>query len=97
MSTRPCAACTIAGNAATADLGDELLKCRMSIIGLDFGAVERDYAATIDKLKHNCLACRQRAPCTVDLRRDPTNQVWEAYCPNSEALNALVALTEAIN
>jgi hypothetical protein len=31
------------------------------------------------------------------LKRDPTNLAWEAYCPNSGALNALVALTEAIH
>jgi len=32
----------------------------------------------------------------VDLKRDPNNLVWEAYCPNSAALNALVAITEMI-
>lgn len=82
-----------AGSAAP-DEGDQLLRRRMSIVGLDDGLVERHYRAIFERLKKNCLSCRDRAPCAVDLKRDPNNQVWEAYCPNSEALNALVALTE---
>jgi hypothetical protein len=29
------------------------------------------------------------------LRHDPNAVIWEAYCPNSDVLNVLVALTEA--
>jgi hypothetical protein len=32
--------------------------------------------------------------CVIDLQRDPNTLTWEAYFPNSEVLNALVALTE---
>ncbi len=74
----------------------DFLKCRMAILGLDIAAIERHYGETFGKLKRSCAACSQRAPCAADLKRDPTNVVWEAYCPNSEVLNALVALTEAI-
>ena len=28
----------------------------------------------------NCI-CRE--PCTVDLKSDPNNPVWETYCPNA--------------
>ena len=31
----------------------------------------------------NCI-CRE--PCTVDLKRDPNNPVWETYCPNAGTL-----------
>ena len=83
---------------STADeLGDELLRCRMAIVGLHSGAVEREHGATFETLRQHCLGCRDRGPCVMDLKRDPTNQVWEAYCPNSEALYGLVALLEASN
>jgi hypothetical protein len=36
-----------------------------------------------------------REACAIDLLHDPNGLIWEAYCPNSEVLNALVALTEA--
>jgi hypothetical protein len=40
-------------------------------------------------------AAAKREACAIDLRHDPNGLIWEAYCPNSEVLNALVALTEA--
>jgi len=43
------------------------------------------------------MACSFRLSCAAEVMRDPYNLVWEAYCPNSGALNALVALTEAVN
>ena len=36
-----------------------------------------------------------REACAIDLRHDPNALIWEAYCPNSDVLNVLVALTEA--
>ena len=75
---------------------DDLLQCRMTIVGLDIDAIERDHSETFDNIKRNCMSCLLRTPCAVGLKLDPNNLVWEAYCPNSEALNALVALTEVI-
>jgi hypothetical protein len=43
------------------------------------------------------MSCSFRVSCAAEVMRDPYNLIWEAYCPNSGALNALVALTEAIN
>jgi hypothetical protein len=86
-----------AGKAAPPSDGDSLLQCRMTILGLDGGAMERDYAEAFDVIRRRCVDCGVRTPCAADLRRDPLNLVWEAYCPNSAALNALVALTEAIH
>jgi hypothetical protein len=85
------------GESTTPYDGDDLLQCRMTIVGLDIEAIERDYGETFDKIKRNCMSCRLRTPCAVGLKLDPYNLVWEAYCANSEALNALVALTEVIH
>ena len=82
-------------SAASADLGDELLRCRMVIVGLFSGALERDDSATFELLRRNCLACGERAPCEADLRGDPVNPVWQRYCPNAAKLNALAASERA--
>jgi hypothetical protein len=84
------------GKPATSDEVDELLRGRMKILGLDVDAIGRDFPVVFDKIKRNCPRCSDREPCALDLKRDPNSLLWEAYCPNSEVLNALVALTEAI-
>jgi hypothetical protein len=48
-----------------------------------------------DKVRKNCPRCDDRKACAIDLRHDPNAMIWEAYCPDSEVLNTLVALTEA--
>jgi hypothetical protein len=82
------------GNFTTPGESEDLLECRMTILGLDIDAIERDYGETLDRIKQRCTSCRVRAPCALELKRDPSSRVWEAYCPNSVTLNALVALTE---
>ena len=84
------------GKPATPDEVDELLRGRMKILGLDVDVTEREFHEVFDKIKRNCPRCSDREPCALDLKRDPSTLVWEAYCPNSEVLNALVALTEVI-
>ena len=83
------------GKSTTPDEGDNLLRRRMRLLELDAGAIEREYPEIFAELRRHCLGCRDRAPCAVDLRRDPDSLVWEAYCPNSGTLIALVTLTEA--
>ncbi len=85
------------GKSSTPDEGDDLLKCRIAIVGLDIKAIERCYGEVFNRLRQRCMSCGVRAPCAVDLKHNPNNLVWEAYCPNSEALNALVAFTEMIH
>ena len=83
------------GIAATSNDVDALLRSRMKILGLDVGAAGRNFREAFDKIRKNCPRCGDREACVIDLRNDPNALIWEAYCPNSEALNALVALTEA--
>ena len=73
---------------------DELLRSRMKILGLDVDATCRDFREVFDRVRKNCPRCGDREACVIDLRNDPNAQIWEAYCPNSEVLNVLVALTE---
>ena len=80
----------------TPDDVDDLLRSWMKILGLDVDAIEREFHEVFDKIKRNCPSCSDREPCALDLKSDPDTLVWEAYCPNSDALNALVALTEVI-
>ncbi len=68
---------------------DELLDCRMEMLGLDLDAIERFENSTLDEIRRRCTSCGYREACEVDLKRDPNNPVWETYCPNSEALIAL--------
>ena len=83
------------GNPAVPYDVDELLRRRMKILGLDVDAIGRNFPEVFDKVRKNCPRCEDREACAIDLRHDPNALIWEAYCPNSEVLNALVALTEA--
>lgn len=80
------------GKTTAADDHDDLLDCRMAMLGLDLYAIEAGDSETFDDIKRQCASCGCREVCAVDLKRDPNNPVWETYCPNSAAL---VALTEA--
>jgi hypothetical protein len=75
---------------------DDILRGRMRVLGLDVDAIEGKYREVFDRVRRNCTSCNDREGCALDLKRDPDNLVWEAYCPNSDVLNAFVALTEVI-
>ena len=68
---------------------DELLDCRMAMLGLNLGAATGD---TFNEIMRRCKRCGSREACAVDLKRDPNNPVWETYCPNT---GAFIALAEA--
>ena len=67
----------------------ELLCGRMALLGLDRDAVTRADITLFARLKQRCDGCEFPTACAVDLRYDPSGQVWEAYCPNSSLLNGL--------
>jgi hypothetical protein len=70
---------------------DNLLACRMAMLGLDFDAIARADRAILAEIRRRCAACDTRDACAVDLQRDPNNPVWESYCPNAPVFNALTA------
>ena len=72
---------------ATYDRQLDLLDCRMTMLGLDLYAIENDQA--FEELRRCCLNCECQEVCTVDLRRDPNNPIWETYCPNAATLSGL--------
>ena len=84
------------GKPTTRDEHDGFLYRRMAMLGLDLDAIERDHSKVFETLKRRCTDCSFWEACAVDLRRDPSNSMWEAYCPNSKALYALTTLTEVL-
>jgi hypothetical protein len=80
------------GQPATPDERNELLDCRMEMLGLDRCAVESGGSKALEEVMRRCADCGYREACTVDLKRDPNSPVWETYCPNAAAL---IGLTEA--
>jgi len=81
----------LTGNPTSLDANDELLDCRMAMLGLDLSAAEID-ADKLNEIRRRCTSCGYREACAVDLKRDPNNPVWETYCPNEAAL---IELAEA--
>ena len=71
------------------DEHDELLDCRMAMLGLNLDATNGD---TFAGIMRRCKSCGHREACAVDLKRDRNNPAWETYCPNT---GAFIALAEA--
>ncbi len=74
-----------------ADEHDELLDCRMAMLGLQLDAAEAADGDLLNEIMRRCKSCGYREACAVDFKRDPNNPVWESYCPNAGALVALAA------
>jgi hypothetical protein len=79
------------GKPTTPDEHDELLECRMAMLGLQLDATESDDGDMLNEIMRRCKSCGYREACAVDLKRDPNSLVWESYCPNAGALVALAA------
>ncbi len=79
------------GKPTTPDQHDELLECRMAMLGLQLDATESGDADTLNEIMRRCKSCGFREACAVDLKRDPNNPVWETYCPNAGTLVELAA------
>jgi hypothetical protein len=62
---------------------EELLGCRMAMLGLDPRTIESGDRAMFDEIRRRCSMCEFHESCAVELRRDPNSPVWETYCPNS--------------
>ena len=68
---------------------DDLLGCRMAMLGLDLFAIDSRANTALEEIMRQCASCGSREACAVDLKRDPNNPVWETYCPNAKALLGL--------
>ncbi len=73
----------------TPDNYDELLDCRLAMLGLNLDATNGD---TLNEIVRRCTSCGYREACAVDLKRVPNNPVWKNYCPNA---GAFLSLAEA--
>ena len=72
--------------ATTPEQQEELLDCRMVMLGVQLDPAEAADVNTLHELMRRCVACGFREACAVDLERDPNNPVWETYCPNAGTL-----------
>jgi hypothetical protein len=77
------------GKLKASDGYNDLLDCRMTMLGLNLYAVNNSNSEAFEQIWRRCESCGSREVCAVDLKRDPNNPVWETYCPNSGALIAL--------
>ncbi len=68
---------------------DDLLDCRMAMVGLDLSAVGGYDGAMFEAIRQHCASCYFREACELDLRRDPNDPVSETYGPNTATLIAL--------
>jgi hypothetical protein len=68
---------------------DDLLGCRLAMLGLDAAATQSDHPKTFEMIGQTCASCGFREACAVDLARDPNNPVWETYCPSAGVIIAL--------
>jgi hypothetical protein len=64
----------------------DLLECRTAMLSLDVRAIQMDDSKAFKGAKRRCVSCGVREACALDLKRDPNNPVWEAYCPNAAVL-----------
>ncbi len=57
----------------TPDEYDELLDCRLAMLGLNLDATNSD---AFNEIVRRYTSCIYREACAVDLKRDPNNPVW---------------------
>ena len=74
------------GKPTTPEQQEELLDCRMAMLGVCFDPAESSEGDILHELMRRCMSCGYREACAVDLERDPNNPVWETYCPNAGTL-----------
>jgi hypothetical protein len=68
---------------------DDLLDCRLAMLGLDAPTLKHGDSETFELIKRRCANCGLRKTCAADLKRDLNNPLVETYCPNAGALHAL--------
>jgi hypothetical protein len=72
---------------APADAAEQL-KQRLQALHLDQAALRRNEPSLRD-LERTCTVCGAKRRCERDLARNADDPVWQSYCPNAPALQAL--------
>lgn len=71
--------------------GSPVLLCeRLRILGLDQAYIETTQKFAFENLKKTCRSCDSQRRCARDLARGDVSVGMERYCPNAEALDALL-------
>ena len=69
----------------------QFLPRRMAALDLDRDKLARAEPMTVRDLVERCTTCESPERCEWDLREDPANPAWQAYCPNATRLMALAS------
>lgn len=69
----------------------DLLSRRMRQIKLDAAKIVRIEPQVVRDLERVCTLCASKRRCSRDFARAPSGSSWQAYCPNTMTLKALVA------
>lgn len=69
----------------------QLLPRRMAALDLDQDKLARVEPLTVRELVERCTTCESPERCEWDLREDPANPAWQAYCPNAAKLIGLAS------
>ena len=67
----------------------QFLPRRMAALELDRDKLARAKPLTVSELVERCTTCENPEQCEWDLRENPANPAWQAYCPNAARLMAL--------
>jgi uncharacterized protein YjiS (DUF1127 family) len=69
----------------------DLLLRRMAETRLDASEITHVEPQVIRDLQRVCTLCASKRKCEHDLATNPSDPVWQDYCPNATTLQALIA------
>ncbi len=69
----------------------QLLALRMDALRLNTVDIERRQPKVMQDLQRLCSLCGAKHQCEHDLKDNPADPSWRAYCPNADTLGALEA------
>jgi uncharacterized protein YjiS (DUF1127 family) len=69
----------------------DLLYARMNKINLDRKEITQAEPQVLRDLQRVCTVCGSKRYCEHELAKNPSDPVWQKYCPNATTLSALAA------
>ncbi len=67
----------------------DLLERRIESLGLSATELAHNAMEQLRDMERLCTTCKSKGRCARDLASDPSDPLWQQYCPNHEALIAL--------